>query len=240
MAQWLVIALQAPFASFADAPGNAERKTTDMPSRSALIGLAGAALGVRRDDRAGQSALSRALVTAAAQMSAGEILSDFHTFQSLNQAAKGARTRADALTKTARIETSVTRREYRMDGLWQAAYRLTETPGALTLDALAQAFRQPYFTLCVGRRACPPSHPLNPLTFEAADVRAAFAGHAAQTAVLRNRAPLVLSLEDPGDAPGAPVLAQHARRDDPLDRVNGWTFGERREWRIAGDAGRAP
>ncbi|HHZ10492.1 MAG TPA: CRISPR-associated protein Cas5, partial [Rhizobiales bacterium] len=42
MARWLVIVLRAPLASFADAPGNTIRKTGDMPTRSALLGLAAA------------------------------------------------------------------------------------------------------------------------------------------------------------------------------------------------------
>ncbi len=33
MSEWLVVVLQAPLASFADAPGNTTRKTGDMPAR---------------------------------------------------------------------------------------------------------------------------------------------------------------------------------------------------------------
>jgi len=95
-----------------------------MPARSALVGLAAAALGIRRDDQAGQDALGAALVTAAAQIRPGTLMTDFHTFQSLNQAAKGAATRADALRRKDQVETAITRRDYRTDGMWLGAWRL--------------------------------------------------------------------------------------------------------------------
>ena len=58
MSGWLAIVLAAPLASFGEEPGNAYRGTADRPTRSALIGLAGAALGIDRADGAGQKALA--------------------------------------------------------------------------------------------------------------------------------------------------------------------------------------
>ena len=46
---WLVILIAAPLASFGEEPGNARRGSSDRPTRSALLGLAGAALGDRRE-----------------------------------------------------------------------------------------------------------------------------------------------------------------------------------------------
>lgn len=234
MAQWLVIALRGPFASFSDAPGNTTRKTAAMPTRSALIGLAGAALGIRREDEPGQRALSAGLVTAAAMLRSGAHLQDFHTFQSLHQAAKGARSRAEALTKMAHVETAITRREYRTDGLWQAAYRLSsKAAGTLALDVLAQAFRTPHFALYIGRRSCPPSHPLNPQLFDVDDVRQAFSAHAQATGALSGHSWQEISLEDARDVTGPNTLSDHRRSDDPRDRTIRWTFAERTEWRLA-------
>ena len=111
MTEWLMVVLRAPLASFADGPGNTTRKTGDMPTRSALLGLAAAALGIRRDEQARHDALGATLVTAAAQIEPGTLMTDFHTFQSLNQAAKGAATRADALRRKEQIETAITRHD---------------------------------------------------------------------------------------------------------------------------------
>jgi CRISPR system Cascade subunit CasD len=237
MAQWLVIALRAPFASFADAPGNTTRKTGDMPTRSALLGLAAAALGIRRDDEARQAELSEALVTASALIDPGAVMTDFHTYASLHQAAKGAATRADALLKKEHVVTSITRRDYRIDALWQGAYRSSGRPGSLTLDGIAQAFRRPAFFLSVGRRACSPSHPLNPLIVDAADVRDAFAAHAASMPMLDAGRALLYSLETRADVPSANrPFTEHRRRDQPRDRSIRWTFSDRPEWRLATEA----
>jgi len=238
MSQWLVTVLRGPLASFADAPGNTMRKTGDMPTRSALIGLAAAALGIRRDDADGQSALASAIVTAAAQIEPGTLLTDFHTFQSLHQAAKGAVTRADALNRRAYVETAITRRDYRADALWQGAYRLRDGATALSLEALAAAFRRPSFFLALGRRSCALSHPLDPRIIEAGDVRDAFAAHLAESRTdgLRGLRAGIYSVEDLGDAPGANGWSEHRRRDDPRDRSIRWTFAERREWRLTRDA----
>lgn len=235
MATWLVALLAAPLASFADTPGNTTRKTGDMPTRSALLGLAGAALGIRREDQVGQDALGLALVTAAAQLRPGTLMSDFHTFQSLHQAARGADTRAEALRHRPYVETAITRRDYRSDGVWQGAYRLREGETDLTLERLRSAFAAPVFALSLGRRACALSHPLDARLIAAEDVREAFAEHlrTSSTRRLGQMKPLVFSLEDSADAPGCNVLAIHTRRDDPRDRSIRWSFAERREFRIA-------
>jgi CRISPR system Cascade subunit CasD len=232
MAEWLIICLRGPFASFAESPGNTTRKTGDMPARSALIGLAAAALGITREEQVRQTELAEALVTASALLEPGVILTDFHTFQSLHESAKGAATRADALARKSYLETAITRRDYRTDAIWQAAYRLSERPNSITLAKVAEAFKRPQFSLYIGRRACPPSHPLNPRIYEAADVREAFAAHIAETACIRNAVPRLFSLEVRSDAAGANASSQHFRRDDPRDRSIRWTFANRKEWRI--------
>lgn len=237
MVQWLVVLLSAPLASFADAPGNTTRKTGDMPTRSALLGLAAAALGIRRNDQAGQDALGAGLVTAAAQIRPGALMTDFHTFQTLNQAARGAATRADALKRKEHVETAITRRDYRSGGLWQGAYRLREAAaGDLTLATLQSAFATPHFVLSLGRRACALSHPLDARIITAADVREVFAEHLATSATpwLQTLQPKIFSLEDRRDVSETNrLMTIHTRRDDPCDRSIRWSFAERREYRVA-------
>lgn len=238
MREWLVICLRAPLASFGDNAGNAERGTSDMPTRSALIGLAAAALGIEREDVNGQAQLAASLVTAAALYQRGYPLADFHTFQSLHQAAKGAATRAEALRKRAHIETSISRRHYRADGLWQGAYRLSDTVEAgLTLQDLQQAFEAPRFVLYLGRKSCPLSHPLVPCIISAETVveafRSQFSG-VSDTADRQDRSHLqVVSVEQAADGPASNRPQIRTRHDDPRDRSKRWTFRERPEWRFA-------
>lgn len=246
MQDWLVILLSAPLASFGDSPGNAERQTGDMPSRSGLIGLAAAALGIERADQTRQTALSAALVTASALYRRGEPLADFHTFQSLHQSAKGAATRAEALKNPDHVVTSITRRHYLADGLWQAAYRLSDDAGGFTLETIADAFRRPRFTLSLGRKSCPLSHPLAPLVVSVPSVLAAFHEHGAmiengdkarkRKGLLKGRPIRLISLEARADLPNANRKAsQQVRHDQPLDRSIRWTFADRAEWRLALD-----
>ncbi len=237
MSEWLVVVLQAPLASFADAPGNTTRKTGDMPARSALVGLAAAALGIRRDDQAGQDALGAALVTAAAQIRPGTLMTDFHTFQSLNQAAKGAATRADALRRKDQVETAITRRDYRTDGMWLGAWRLRTGTLGFALSDLRAAFAAPRFVLSLGRRACALSHPLDARLIAHDDVREAFASYLAtsQTPSIRTQRPRLYSLEERADARASNQAVLHMRRDDPRDRSIRWSFVERREYRIVAD-----
>jgi CRISPR system Cascade subunit CasD len=123
---WLVVLIAAPLASFSEEPGNARRGSADRPTRSALLGLAGAALGVERADRAGQEALAASFLTATRTLATGAPQTDFHTFQSLPTSKGPVATRAEALARRADLETSITRRDYRSDGQWQAAYTTRE------------------------------------------------------------------------------------------------------------------
>src|ERR1700745_2837297 len=159
---WLVVLIAAPLASFSEEPGNARRGSAARPTYSALLGLAGAALGVERADRAGQEALAASFLTATCTLAAGAALSDFHTFQSLPTARGAVSTRADALARRSELETSITRRDYRSDGQWQAAYT-TREGASFSLDDLRAALLRPRFALWAGRKSCPLAHPLAPL-----------------------------------------------------------------------------
>ena len=247
MTAWLVIFVSAPLASFGEELGNVRRGSADRPTRSALLGLAGAALGVERADADGQKRLSASFLAVTRTLRAGAPLTDFHTYQSLPAAKGPVTTRAEALARRGDIETSITRREYRADGLWQAAYAAREG-GALTLEALSEAFLRPRFVLFAGRKSCPLEQPLAPLLVEAEDVEAAFVAHARH--VNARLKPRVLAEED-GSLGVDERLVQstrnvsrrHRRNDEPGDRLR-WHFSARYErvypMRATADKGGAP
>lgn len=231
MADWLCIQLAGPLASFGEQAGNVERGTADHPTRSALLGLAGAALGIRREDAPAQAALAASLSTSTRTLRPGETIVDFHTFEGVQQTRDRYATRAEALRLGGR-NTSITRREYRCDGYWLAAYR--EKPGAtISLTGLATAFRHPVFALWLGRKSCPLSLPLWPVCVAAPDVDTAFAayirneladrhGHLPEGSRIATDAHTNLPQNGP--------LIRHARRmDEPLSRT-GWTFRARDEF----------
>jgi CRISPR system Cascade subunit CasD len=232
---WLVILLGAPLASFGEEPGNVRRGSAVHPTRSALVGLAGAALGLDRADIDGQRHLSQAFLTATRTIKAGTPLRDFHTFQSLPSPKGSVATRAQALARKADLVTSITVRDYRSDGMWQAAY--CEREGALvSLAALRDAFKRPRYALYVGRRSCPPGYPLAPAIVDAPDPATAFVWHAKYVNT-QMRESLIAEADGviAADSRVFATDAQHAnavrrihRNDEPGDRTR-WQFTARFE-----------
>lgn len=232
MSAWLVILIAAPLASFGEEPGNARRGSADRPTRSALLGLAGAALGVTRADEAGQAALAGAFLTATRTIRAGTPLTDFHTFQSLPASAGPVATRAEALARRGDLATSITQRDYRGDGLWQAAF-WPRPEGAISLKALQDAFERPRFVLFAGRKSCALSHPLAPLIVEAERAEDAFYAHArvveaSAGATLFATADNILAVDDRLPTTGGNRQRLYRRNDEPGDRLR-WQFARRAE-----------
>ncbi len=224
MTEWLVLRLEAPLASFGEEAGNVARGTAGRPTKSAILGLLGAALGLDREDDAGQAALAAGYRIATRTRKPGTLLRDYHTIQSLPRAKGQVSTRAAALRHRLDLHTSITRRDYRADVAYDIA--VCAEPGARwALSELAEALRRPRFVLWLGRKSCPPAAPLCPEIVEATDARAAFAA--------LDRDPVahaVLAAETRADLGGGnrPVR-RHRRRDHPLDR-RVWHFAERDEF----------
>ena len=220
--KWLIITLAAPLASFGEEAGNVRRGTADRPTRSALLGLAGAALGIDRADAEGQRALATSFRIATRTLCAGTLVKDFHTYQSLPSAKGRPRTRMEALSHPLDLVTSITHREYRTDVRYQAAYRAV-SGGQYSLRDLNAGFEKPAYTLYLGRKSCPLSHPLAPEIIEAQTVTDAFKCH--------NDAPDgLIAVEDRSDlGPIDAPLRTRSRMDEPSDRTS-WQFGQRCEY----------
>ena len=113
------------------------RKTNREPTKSGIIGLLSAALGLRRDEDQMMERLNK-LRFAVRVDQEGSLLIDFHT------ARKGK-------------DSYVTRRHYLCDAVFLVG--LESEDGAF-LEQLAQALRHPAYPLFLGRRSCPPTQPL--------------------------------------------------------------------------------
>jgi len=231
MTRFLCIFLAGPLASFSESPGSSERLTFDRPTRSALLGLAGAALGIRRDQADRQKALSESFAIATRTLNRGRLLNDYHTYEGVQRRSKTVyRTRAQALA-SGEGNTQITRREYRSGGAWQAAYM--EKPGAaIPLETLEAAFRTPFFTLWLGRKSCPLSHPLDPCIIEGASLGDVFAKAHQQARLPLPGKPSggviaceAAALLEPGNA----IVRRNVRHDDPINRA-AWTFRAREEF----------
>lgn len=174
MTEHLVFRLYAPMASWGEAAVGETRPTATYPGRGAILGLVGAALGIRRDDDEGQLSLRQSLRIAVKQRSPGLLLRDYHTVQvPPSQSKVRYRSRREELSvpKDA-LNTILSTRNYRCDGLWVVAIRLT-AEATWTLNELKAALEKPRFTLFLGRKACPLAAPLVPAVIEADDWRQA-------------------------------------------------------------------
>lgn len=217
MADYLVFTLTAPMGSFGGLAGHERRGSHSWPGRSAILGLVGAALGLRRDDAAGQCQL-RDWRCAVAVLSDSHPLRDFHTVQTVPSKIRRPATRADALAK-AKLEsganTVITRRDYRCDCAFGIAMWGGADPGAVEA-----ALKTPRFTLYLGRKSCPLSAPTAPKQVQADSVEGALA-QVTLPPFLAPVAPLAIASDEP--LPGG---WQETLWDEPLDRV-AWHFGQR-------------
>lgn len=168
MTEHLVFRLYAPMASWGEAAVGETRPTATHPGRGALLGLIGAALGIRRDDDEGQLSLRQSLSIAVKQRSPGWLLRDYHTVQvPPSQSKVNYRSRREELSVAKdTLNTILSTRDYRCDGLWVVAIRLTTAAG-WSLSELKSALEKPRYTLFLGRKACPLAAPLAPAVVEA-------------------------------------------------------------------------
>ncbi|MCP1312787.1 MULTISPECIES: type I-E CRISPR-associated protein Cas5/CasD [unclassified Halomonas] len=168
MPHHLVFRLYAPMASWGEAAVGETRPTATYPGRSAILGLIGAALGIRRDDDEGQRQLREGLQVAVKQRSPGLLMRDYHTVQvPPSQSKVTHRSRREELSvPKASLNTILSSRDYRCDGLWSVAVRVT-AKACWTLAELKSALEKPRFPLYLGRKACPLAAPLVPTLVEA-------------------------------------------------------------------------
>jgi len=207
----LIFSLHASLGAMGELAGHERRGSLLWPGRSALIGLMGAALGIRRD---GDFSPLDALDIDVAIFDSGAPLRDYHTFETVpSSAVKRPNSRPEAL-RAARgdTKTSITLRDYRTGVFYGVAVR-----GA-GLDALAQALHTPQFTLYLGRKSCPLAAPTGARVVEAPTVEDALSHLKAPAWCDQKRA--TASRLIVGDGSG------HVVNDVPLDRDR-WHFGAR-------------
>jgi len=162
--EYLLFRLYGPLASWGEIAVGESRHTASYPSKSALIGLLAAALGIRRDEEDRQMALFTGYQFAVKVLSTGHLLRDYHTTQAPDSVGKFTyRTRRDELLiGKDRLGTILSSREYRCDALSLVAVRaLDDAPHSL--HELCKALLTPKFHLYLGRKSCPLAAPLKPL-----------------------------------------------------------------------------
>lgn len=220
------------------------RGSANHPGESALLGLVGAALGIKRDDEAALQRLQTGYLFAVGVQSTGTLLRDYHTAQVPGRSTLKGRphaTRADELAVPRHeLNTILSTRDYRQDAACLVAVQAR--PGAPhDLRALSEALRAPRFVPYLGRKACPLAAPLWPQVVAGESVLNAFNGYRALIdaritphADRWGRPPIELtfpirslSWSDGIDAGVAEQLS--TPRKDRVIRRSRWQFGDRME-----------
>lgn len=146
MSQYLIFQLHGPMASWGvDAPGEV-RHTHELPSRSALLGLLAAGVGIRRDDTERLNAFNRhySLVVCASRNP--RWARDYHTVQMPKEVRKARYfSRREELSDPELLSAIISRRDYYTDAWWMVGWqqqpmRLTASNSCRTVYAI-QFFR---------------------------------------------------------------------------------------------------
>jgi len=161
----LAFTLYAPLAATGDIAVGERRGGFDRPARSAILGLAAAALGIERADDGAHAALDRGYRLAQRLRGRGPLRQDYHTVQApaADRKARWA-TRREALAAP-RLETLLSTRDYWADPVVDIVLIQVEEAGP-DPATLAAALGRPAYTLSFGRKACPLGLPLRPVVSE--------------------------------------------------------------------------
>ncbi len=214
MNNYLIFTLTAALGSMGDFSGHERRNSLTWPGRSAILGLLGAATGIRRGEDF--TALDK-LGLAVAEFCSGELLRDYHTIQSVGSATvRHAQSRPYALRKAGKkVNTTITQRDYRIGSLYGVAV------WGRDLQTLRDALQQPEFTLYLGRKSCPLAAPVAARVIKAADP---------VEALSLIEIPPWRSVTGPSriiaDKGSIETMQEEVRNDMPLDRLH-WHFGPR-------------
>ncbi|KFI94765.1 type I-E CRISPR-associated protein Cas5/CasD [Bifidobacterium scardovii] len=133
----LLIRLAAPMQSWGASSRFTRRETEMLPTKSGVIGMIAAALGIGREESLARFAGLRFGVRADQP---GTLMSDYHT----------AKTEAGDMLP-------LSRRYYLQDAVFLAGL---ESEDASALEEYRQALASPHYQLFLGRRSCPPDGPV--------------------------------------------------------------------------------
>ncbi|HDG96802.1 MAG TPA: type I-E CRISPR-associated protein Cas5/CasD [Deltaproteobacteria bacterium] len=185
MNRYLVFQLYGPLASWGEQAVGKARHSATHPSRSAMLGLLAAALGIKRPDtvtdqqevekfEALHMLLADSVGIGIKVISSGSLLKDYQTTQvpPHNKKAKHLYTRRDELLEE-KLGTILSNREYRQDAFYHVAIWSKGKDEKFSLETLLQALQKPVFTPYLGRKSCPPALPFNPVIVKTESLKSA-------------------------------------------------------------------
>lgn len=174
MPDFLVFQLYGAMAAWGDIAVGEHRPSLGHPSKSAIMGLLAAALGIERSDEAKHQQLTQCYHLAVCVQAAGELLRDYHTIQVPGGKRTYASRRDELLTDELNLNTILSQRDYRTDAIYQVAIWSNGSNLPFSLELVKQHLEQPVFALYLGRKSCPISLPLQPKVLKGLTLQQAF------------------------------------------------------------------
>ena len=235
--RFLLFTHYAPMTAHGEVAVGERRMGWDRPSRSAIIGLVAAAMGIDRADDKKHQELDAGVWYAVRTDAGGRPFTDYHTTQVPGtQRKRRFATRREELAAE-NLNTILSVREWRADALYTVAlWRRDE--GKADLDAIVAALERPFYTLYGGRKAGPLGWPPSPRLVEAATlVEALRADPMSKNELLGGLLGILRAEKDnqplafDADAVnlGVPQSYQIVVRRDRIVSRRTWQFAERRE-----------
>lgn len=230
MPDFLVFQLYGPMAAWGEIAVGETRRSALHPSKSAVLGLLAAALGIERTDDAIHTSMAEDYGFAVKVLSPGSLLVDYHTVQVPPQKRKDVfRTRKDELTAE-KLGTLLSSREYRCDTACLVAIWIKKDTAPYPLAWLAAALSRPKFTPYLGRKSCPLAVRLNPEVKQFATLKNALDSREEfekeMTRVGRGKSRFYYWEDTPNS--GLEATQRFERWDLPQSRQR-WQFGPRNE-----------
>jgi CRISPR system Cascade subunit CasD len=244
--EFLVFRLWGPMASWGEIAVGERRGSWPRPSRSAVLGLVAAALGLDRRDAPAHRHLETELGFAVRVDHPGRPMRDYHTAQSPSQR-RGMRwmTRRDELSRQNQLNTILSERGYYTEMAALIALWLRGDAARFGLAEIAARLAEPVFTLYLGRKSCPLGLPPEPRLIAADSLIGALQQYKAASNETTSRLgkfapkeppphhrPALWLGADDARALGLPIRERTQRRDGIRDRAR-WLFDDRAEVEIA-------
>ncbi|MBV1879328.1 MAG: type I-E CRISPR-associated protein Cas5/CasD [Pseudomonadales bacterium] len=172
MKDYLILKLQGPMQAWGTHTYEDYRPSNGFPTRSAIMGLLAACMGIDRADQQNQQALAASVVVAVRQDGnlddnktySMTCLTDFHTVE-----------KARKVDGKENKHPVVTRREYLCDASFTVALSAVGEAAPFSLQQIESCLNKPVFTPFLGRRACPLTRPLFETRLQANSFSEAFA-----------------------------------------------------------------
>lgn len=163
MGDFLVLKLHGPMQAWGEHTFEGSRPSANFPTRSGILGLLGACLGIARNEREHLQSLADSIAMAVRVDTRVVIrkngvsrslrmvkMTDYHTVEDARKAYTGLK---------GHDETIQTWREYLYDAEFTVALWCRQN-ALVSLEYLEKAVKKPLFTPYLGRRSCPLSRPL--------------------------------------------------------------------------------